>query len=93
MTNDREKSRVIDRDDIDRTIAGLRAAGHYVNARGLTNAAGAADLLCIEIGTLRNWHSKDKAPRSYRPNGDHGPRYYCVRDLLEFIEAHSGEKK
>jgi hypothetical protein len=70
------------------TVAEMRARGLYVNARGLTNSKGAAHLLGITEGTLDNWHSKRRpVPRSCRPSGPRGPRYFLVAEVLAFIDA------
>lgn len=87
----------VEAEEIAAVIATLKAAGFYVNARGMTNTKGAAHLLCLSISRLGNLQTQDKGqcvlvPPSFRPGGARGPRYYLVRDILEFIEKRSAPK-
>ena len=64
----------------------LRAAGHYVTEVDLrTDSAGAAAVLGIAEGTLRNWRAQGCHPlKAHRPGAK---ATYFITDLIHFIDS------
>lgn len=57
---------------------------HWVSGDGRVDAATAAELIGVALGTLRQWRYLNQGPRPYRIGGRAS---YSVRDLAAWIEG------
>lgn len=64
-------------------VHGLQERGHHVTPDLRTTSAGAAELLGISPGTLRNWRSEGKGPASKHI----GQVWYWIPEVLDWIDA------
>lgn len=72
---------MIDNDEIERIAADLDRAGFLVTRRGETEAAAVAQLLNVDLRTLRRWREFGRGPAHTRTIGT--TALYSLEDILE----------